>query len=76
MAFGALFSGLSKIFPAEENPISTQEEHDQLEQKIWRYITDKDSNPERFKENFKLNDVISNKIWDRYSEFKCDLTCI
>jgi len=38
LAFGALFSAISKFFPAQENPISMQEEHDNLEQKIWRYI--------------------------------------
>jgi len=64
-----LFSGLAKIMPTKENSISTQEEHDQLEQKIWRYIEERDSNPERFKENFKLNDVISDKIWDRFKTF-------
>lgn len=38
LTFGALFTALSEVFPPQEKPISTQEEHDQLEQKIWRYI--------------------------------------
>ena len=38
LTFGALFTALSKVFPPQEKLISTQEEHDQLEQKIWRYI--------------------------------------
>jgi len=38
LGFGALFSAISKVLPVQEKPISLEEEADNLEQKIWRYI--------------------------------------